>query len=131
MVDLELLLVANLRERGILLHAKPRLTVGYSAAMDSGIPLTWPIVKAILGGLDDPDATVKDWLFTCDTGDVVEGKRQHTFRVLCGAYNARDRAVKGLRFETAADTPWPEPLRATLEQGWQAGLNRLIDYLRS
>ena len=131
MVDLELLLASNLRQQGILCHAKPRLTVGYSSAMDSGIPLTWPIVKAILGGLNDPDATVKDWLFTCDTGDYTDGKKQHMFRVVSGAYNVRERTVRGFRFETASDAPWPEAMRSTLETGWATGLNRLVDYLRA
>jgi len=130
-MDLEQLVMSFLRGEGVLCHSRVRLTVGYRLDLDSGIPLTWPLVKAILGGLDDPDATVKDWIFTCETGDFGHEGVQRAFGVLKGAYAVRQRTVKRFRFETRDENPWTILIQGGFQTAWQKALNRLVDYVQS
>ena len=131
MVDVDLLLMSTLRREGVLCHTRPILTVGYSLDLDSGITLTWPLVKAILGGMSNPDALVKDWLFYCESGDFAPQKEQHNFAVLKGAYAVRERTVKRFRFENRSDKGLTEAQRKGFEESWQRALNHLVDYLQS
>jgi len=131
MDELEPLLMSNLRGQKVICHARPELTVSYVGDLDSGVFLHWPLMKAILSGLPDPDAVVKDWLFTCESGDFLHGGKPHSFGVAKGAYAVREREVKRFRFETREAEPWPQKRRDDFQEAWRLALNRLVDTLQS
>jgi hypothetical protein len=131
MVELEQMLLAYLRGEGILCHSRPRLSIGYSLDLDSEITLTWPMVRAILQGLPDPDATVKDWIFFAETGEYRFEDVLFGFGMLKGAYAVRARLVKRFRFETKDEQPWTVEVRLRFQDAWQRALNQLVTFLQS
>ena len=127
-MEIDKLLISFLRGEGILCHATPTITIAYSADLDSGIPLTWPLARVNLEGLGDPDAIVKDWRFFCEAGDFAVGGKQHAFAYTWGTYKVRERLVERFRPQTRDDVGWESELLEGFRAAWERALNKLVDY---
>lgn len=128
MVDLEQLLMANLRQAGVICHARPLLTIAHLADLDAGIPVTLPLAKLLLTGYPNPDALIQDWQFFCESADYVWEGKQYGFGMARGTYQVRERRLERFRLETRDDVRWKADILKGCGKACETALNRLVDY---